>query len=962
MRRAGWGRASSAALLGLCAMAATLEPARAAAETVVSITFDDTNENQWRAGALLRAHGMNATFYVNSSRVGVPGFLGLDQLLTLQAEGDEIGSHTLSHANLTLLETAAQRVEVCDDRTALLAMGFAVSSFAYPFGGDDASAKQVLAECGFGSARDISGIRSPFGCFNCPYAETLPPGDPYQVRSTPSVRLSTTLEVLKGYVVQAEQHGGGWVPIVLHHVCDGCNEYAISEATLEAFLAWLEPREAQGTVVRTVAEVMGSGSPPLPPPEPGPNLLKSPSLELDSDGNGTPDCWLRGGYGTNTFAWSRTADAHSGSSAQRVTISSLDSGDRKLVSAQDSGACAPLARAGHSYRVSAWYKADAPTRLVAYYRAGDGRWVWWAQSPRYPVTGTYAQVSWETPPFPEGATFISVGYSLLAPGSMTVDDLSLSDTAAGPVDVTAPQVALLRPSDGGVVQGQATFEAQASDETAMGSVDFLVDGRVVGSATSSTGLYAITWDSTSVANGPVAIAALATDAAGNVAVSTSRTVLVANEVAEPGPNLLKNPSLELDSDRNGTPDCWQRAGYGTNTFAWSRSADAHSGGWAEQVIISSLESGDRKLVSAQDSGSCAPLGRAGHTYQVSAWFKADAPTRLVAYYRTADGKWVWWAQSPRYPATASWSQVSWEPPPFPEGATFISVGHSLLAPGTLRVDDLALIDTAAGPVDAIAPQVALLRPSAGEAVQGQVTFEAQASDETAMGSVDFLVDGRVVGSATSSSGSFAIVWDSTSVANGPVAIAAMATDAAGNATLSESRTVLVANDVAEPGPNLLKNASLELDSDGNGTPDCWQRGGYGTNAFTWTRTADAHSGSWAQRVSVTSLDSGDRKLVSAQDAGACAPFGRAGHTYLATAWYKADAPTRFAAYYRTADGRWVWWAQSERFPATGTYAQVSWETPPFPEGATAISIGYSLLAAGSMTVDDLSLSDTAEVP
>ena len=680
MRRAGWGRASSAALLGLCAMAATLEPARAAAETVVSITFDDTNENQWRARALLRAHGMNATFYVNSSRVGVPGFLGLDQLLTLQAEGDEIGSHTLSHANLTLLETAAQRVEVCDDRTALLAMGFAVSSFAYPFGGDDASAKQVLAECGFGSARDISGIRSPSGCFNCPYAETLPPGDPYTVRSTPSVRLSTTLEVLKGYVVQAEQHGGGWVPIVLHHVCDGCNEYAISEATLEAFLAWLEPREAQGTVVRTVAEVMGSGSPPPPPPEPGPNLLKNPSLELDSDGNGT-----------------RTADAHSGSSAQRVTISRLDTGDRKLVSAQDSGACAPIARAGHSYRVSAWYKADAPTRLVAYYRAGDGRWVWWAQSPRYPVTGTYAQVIWETPPFPEGATFISVGYSLLAPGSMTVDDLSLSDTAAGPVDVTAPQVALLRPSDGGVVQGQVTFEAQASDETAMGSVDFLVDGRVVGSATSSSGLYAITWDSTSVANGPVAIAALATDAAGNVAVSTSRTVLVANDVAEPGPNLLKNASLELDSDGNGTPDCWQRGGYGTNAFTWTRTADAHSGSWAQRVSVTSLDSGDRKLVSAQDAGACAPFGRAGHTYLATAWYKADAPTRFAAYYRTADGRWVWWAQSERFPATGTYAQVSWETPPFPEGATAISIGYSLLAAGSMTVDDLSLSDTAEVP-------------------------------------------------------------------------------------------------------------------------------------------------------------------------------------------------------------------------------------------------------------------------
>ncbi|MGI5862038.1 MAG: polysaccharide deacetylase family protein [Myxococcales bacterium] len=690
MRRGGWERACSAVVLGLCALAWPYQ-ASAAAQTVVSITFDDTIDNQWRARALLRAHGMNATFYVNSPRVGAPGYLGLDQLLTLQAEGDEIGSHTLHHARLTELSTAEQRVEICEDRARLMAMGFAVSSFAYPFGADDASARQVVAECGYTSARDVSGIRSPTGCFTCPYAETIPPGAPYLVRSTPSVRRTTTLEVLKGYVTQAEQHGGGWVPIVLHHVCDGCNEYAISEATLDAFLAWLKQRKAQGTVVRTVAEVMGSGSPPPPPP--GPNLLKNASLEQDSDGNGTPDCWQRGGYGTNTFTWSRTSDAHSGNWAQRVTVTSLDSGDRKLVSAQDSGTCAPLARAGHTYLVSAWYKADAPTRFAAYYRTADGRWVWWAQSQTFPATATYKQVTWETPPFPEGARFISVGYSVLAPGSMTVDDFSLMDAAGGSGDTIAPQIALVRPAEGAVVSGLVTFEAQASDETAMGSVEFLVDGKVVGTATSSTGLYAITWDSTSVANGPVAVAAMATDAAGNAALSTSRTVLVSNEVAQPGPNLLKNPSLEQDSDGNGTPDCWQRGGYGTNTFTWSRTSDAHSGNWAQRVTVTSLDSGDRKLVSAQDSGTCAPLARAGHTYLVSAWYKADAPTRFAAYYRTADGRWVWWAQSPTFPATSTYVQVSWVTPPFPEGAAFISVGYSLLAPGSMTVDDLSLSET-----------------------------------------------------------------------------------------------------------------------------------------------------------------------------------------------------------------------------------------------------------------------------
>jgi hypothetical protein len=50
-------------------------------------------------------------------------------------------------------------------------------------------------------------------------------------------------------------------------------------------------------------------------------------------------------------------------------------------------------------------------------------------------------------------------------------------------------------------------------------------------------------------------------------------------------------------------------------------------------------------------------------------------------------------------------------------------------------------------------------------------------------------------------------------------------------------------------------------------PDCWQQtGASGTNTFTWTKTPNAHSGSWAQNVAITSYTSGDRKLVTSQQA------------------------------------------------------------------------------------------------
>ena len=43
--------------------------------------------------------------------------------------------------------------------------------------------------------------------------------------------------------------------------------------------------------------------------------------------------------------------------------------------------------------------------------------------------------------------------------------------------------------------------------------------------------------------------------------------------------------------------------------------------FGEQLTISSYTSGDRKLVSTQDSGACAPAGVPGHSYTVSSWYR-----------------------------------------------------------------------------------------------------------------------------------------------------------------------------------------------------------------------------------------------------------------------------------------------------------------------------------------------------
>jgi hypothetical protein len=151
-----------------------------------------------------------------------------------------------------------------------------------------------------------------------------------------------------------------------------------------------------------------------------------------------------------------------------------------------------------------------------------------------------------------------------------------------------------------------------------------------------------------------------------------------------------NASLEVDGNGDGVPDCCQLGASGSNSATWTRSANAHSGGWAERVDITTYTTGDRKLVTKQDTGSCSPVVTSGHSYQLGAWYQ-QGPARFVVYYRDAAGVWRYWTQSPLLAAQASWTQASWTTPAVPAGATALSFGLSLAQSGTLISDDYTML-------------------------------------------------------------------------------------------------------------------------------------------------------------------------------------------------------------------------------------------------------------------------------
>jgi peptidoglycan/xylan/chitin deacetylase (PgdA/CDA1 family) len=176
---------------------------------------------------------------------------------------------------------------------------------------------------------------------------------------------------------------------------------------------------------------VASQPPPPPPPPAGGNLVQNPSLE--TAGVGTfPQCWQAGGYGTNTAAFSTVATAHTGTKAEKLTITGYSSGDAKLLPTMDTSTCAPAAVAGHTYSLRAWYTSTAVTQFAVYYRDASGNWVYWTSGPWLAAAGTYTQASLTTPALPAGATAVSFGLSLFNNGTVVTDDYAMYDSVGAP--------------------------------------------------------------------------------------------------------------------------------------------------------------------------------------------------------------------------------------------------------------------------------------------------------------------------------------------------------------------------------------------------------------------------------------------------------------------------------------------------------------------------------------------------
>ncbi len=118
------------------------------------------------------------------------------------------------------------------------------------------------------------------------------------------------------------------------------------------------------------------------------------------------------------------------------------------------------------------------------------------------------------------------------------------------------------------------------------------------------------------------------------------------------------------------------------------------------------------------------------------------------------------------------------------------------------------------PADTVPPSVSMTAPAAGASVSGSaVTVSANASDDTGVAGVQFLLDGASLGTEDTAS-PYSVTWNASAATAGTHQLAARARDAAGNVTTSAAVTVTVT--AAAGGQLMLGTKTLSSNGDSVG--------------------------------------------------------------------------------------------------------------------------------------------------
>lgn len=427
-----------------------------------------------------------------------------------------------------------------------------------------------------------------------------------------------------------------------------------------------------------------------------------------------------------------------------------------------------------------------------------------------------------------------------------VDDAAWGDLAAS----TPPSVSITSPTDGATLSGTHNLVATVTAGTGtLTSVAASVDGAPPVAMTNTSGsTYQITGiDTTLLANGPVSVSVTAQNSAG-VYASDTITVTVDNSggggggtenvitvkatgnfgeqlagtsVSIPVPAIVSGDYLVLYVLTSGSgaitpPAGWTQSGSpyaGSQLYihTWWRYATGTASAGSISVTTPSGMSYGRVVVYENVSNVAPVFANGGLT---TTYFATNAinATGYYTIFGVTGSVATFSSHSTNGSITvSSQTNQAWQgiPTASPSGTALIGLAVVTAAGGgTARWNHsgsasanlsrtLLLTPTVGGGADTTAPNVSITAPSASATVAGTVSFTALASDAVGVTGVDFYRGGStLIGAATNTSGTtWTLLFDTTSLTDGPYSITARARDAATNIATSSAVAITVLNTV-----------------------------------------------------------------------------------------------------------------------------------------------------------------------
>lgn len=232
------------------------ESARVFEEPLLSVSFDDGWESLYTdAVPLLEKYDTRATMFVLPGEYDNPQYLSEDQVKSLQKAGHEIGSHSMTHPDLTKLGDNELTWQVDESKKQLESIDpeqKEINGFASPLGAENSRTLEVIrkqftyhrdATNGFVNGADVNDLN------------TRDKFDRYNIIGITVLR-TDSVEDIKKAIELAREHKA-WLVLVYHEIEPDTSEYGLSKSQLEEQLKAIKDSGIKRVTIGETLEHMG---------------------------------------------------------------------------------------------------------------------------------------------------------------------------------------------------------------------------------------------------------------------------------------------------------------------------------------------------------------------------------------------------------------------------------------------------------------------------------------------------------------------------------------------------------------------------------------------------------------------------------------------------------------------------------------------------------------------------------